>query len=113
VFMVDGSVMAIRFDPDRMQTLGAPVRVVSKVRTDPMSGWVAMSVATTRALLYDPGPGTSERSLEWVNRDRTETPVVNDRGEYSYPRLSPDGRRLGVGADIWLLDLFQHSQCGH
>ena len=107
VYVLDGSIMAIRFDPDRMQTAGAPVRVVSAVKTQRMNGWVAMSVATTGSLLYDPGLQTSERSLEWVTRERAEAPVVNDRREYSYPRLSPDGRRLavGVGADIWILDL--------
>ena len=112
VYMLDGSVMAIRFDPDRMQTVGAPVRVVSAVQTERMSGWVGMSVGTTGSLLYDPGPETSERSLEWVTRERTEAPVVNDRREYSYPRLSPDGRRLavGVGVDIWVLDLLRGSR---
>jgi Tol biopolymer transport system component len=107
VYLLDAGVMAIRFDPNRMQTLGAPVQVISTVLTDRINGWSGMSVATTGALLYDEGLGTSERSLEWVNRDRTEAPVVNDRGEYSYPRLSPDGRRLavGVGFDIWVLDL--------
>jgi serine/threonine-protein kinase len=45
-----------------------------------------------------------------VSRDGRNTPIPIEPDLYSYPRLSPDGRRLAVGIerdgrDVWLIDL--------
>jgi serine/threonine-protein kinase len=51
-----------------------------------------------------------KRSLVWVDRDGATEPVTNDQRAFSWPRLSPDGRRLvvtvvGLSDDIWVLDI--------
>jgi eukaryotic-like serine/threonine-protein kinase len=61
-------------------------------------------------LLYE--PGTEEitgTQMTWFDRTgKTVTPLA-DRGAYSDPRVSPDGRRIAVGygdpaRDIWVID---------
>jgi serine/threonine-protein kinase len=109
VYVLDGAIMAVRFDSGRARTTGAPVRVVPGVRAAPRMGWPGMSVTEAGLLLFARAgdAGGLDRALEWVSPDGRTTPVVSDRGQYSYPRLSPDGRRLAVGDgnDLWIVDL--------
>jgi serine/threonine-protein kinase len=56
--------------------------------------------------------GTSElnRTLVWVDRDGTETPVGLPDGRYESLKLSPDGQKialsdLGGDRDVWIWDL--------
>jgi len=46
----------------------------------------------------------------WVTRSGTELPLAAPTHSYTFPRLSPDGRRVAVGiaereAQVWLHDL--------
>jgi hypothetical protein len=49
--------------------------------------------------------------LEWRSRSGEAQPVVEERGDYLHPSLSPDGRRLavvareGIRSNIWLITL--------
>src|SRR5437879_13423148 len=46
----------------------------------------------------------------WVTRSGTVLPLAAPKHSYTFPRLSPDGRRVAVGiaereAQVWLHDL--------
>jgi Tol biopolymer transport system component len=71
---------------------------------------VGVSVAATGLLAYRTG-GRSPLQLTWVDRSGTARGTVSNRdGTLSFPRVSPDGRRVAVtrvvqgNRDIWLLD---------
>ncbi len=107
VYALNGSVMAVPFDARRLTATGPAVPVLRSVTASKQLGWVGISVANG-LLLYDAGlnPNTSQ-TLQWAARDSEPVPVVSEHGQFSFPRLSPDGRRLAVGDgyDIWIVDL--------
>jgi hypothetical protein len=74
------------------------------------SGTAGFAFSPTGTLVYLPVGESANRSLVWVDRRGSATPIAAPVRPYSYPRLSPDGRRVavhvGVGlSDIWAYDL--------
>jgi Tol biopolymer transport system component len=104
--------MAVRFDADRVQTIGEPVALFEGIG---FSGSLMPQYDVTRtgSLLYATGavPRAAERTLVWVDRSGRQEPVAGAGSRaYTYPRISPDGRLVAVemrdqGEDIWILDI--------
>ena len=106
----DGTMMAARFDPDRMELLGTPIAVM-----DGLSFW---SLADDGKLFYSGGAGGGNAGptlqLVWVTRTGQASAVdpawTFSRGGDAATglRLSPDGFRVALrefsqgGYDIWL-----------
>jgi Tol biopolymer transport system component len=111
IYAQGGSLMAVPFDPQRLAITGAAVPVVESVLQSPSSGAAQYSFSATGSLVYiSGGVQADQRSLVWVNRNGTEQPVTAPARAYVFPRLSPDGRRVGVGiteqeTQVWLYDL--------
>lgn len=102
-----GAIMAVQFDLARRRVSGVPVPLVDQV---------ANYVGDTHAQLSPDGvlvymSGLSQRQLALVNSDGQTRPLLPDAGGYSWPRLSPDGRRLALTqsslsrSDVWVYDL--------
>jgi serine/threonine-protein kinase len=110
VYAEAGSLIATRFDPRRNQVRGAPLPLVERVAmAEDGTAWFD---ALPDALVYVPGrTSVPRRALMVVDRDGRATPLSDERGAYSHPRFSPDGRWVAVaidaesGRDIWLYDL--------
>jgi eukaryotic-like serine/threonine-protein kinase len=108
-----GNLMAVPFDGKRLEVTGAAVPVVEGVRQTPGTGAVQFSASATGSLAYIPGgvQSDSQRKLVWVNRNGREQPLAAPPQNYSFPRISPDGRRLAMGISgnegpqLWLYDL--------
>jgi Tol biopolymer transport system component len=119
----EGTMMAARFDPERMELLGTPVAV--------MDGLTFWSLADDGKLFYTGSPGGESQlgqgptlQLNWVTRSGQAAPVdpswTFSRGVDAYQqwRISPDGSRVAVreftpsGYDIWIkqLDSGPHSR---
>jgi serine/threonine-protein kinase len=110
LFVRAGVVQAVPFDAGTLQVKGAPVPIIEGVSNGGL-GAVQLTVSAAGPLAY--GPALQElgaRSLMWVDRHGMVQPVSAPRGNYEFPRLSPDGQRLAVrvqtgstrGNDIWL-----------
>ncbi len=104
-----GTLMAVPFDAQRLAVTGSPVPVLEGVLESPASGVAQYSFSNTGSLVYLSGglQGT-QRRLVWVDRKGAEQPLSAPSRGYRTPRLSPDGRRIAVGAtdgQIWLYDL--------
>lgn len=102
--------LAVPFDPDRLQVSNEPVRLTDSV---PVTGEGAAqyAVSDTGELAYLPGdPKRYERRLVWVARDgRVEPLPAPPREYYGNTVISPDGRRAAVDIHagtigIWLFD---------
>ena len=112
VYAAAGTLRAVAFDLDRLETRGTPVPVIADIATTRF-GSVDAAVATNGSLVYLSGGLTvlgTPRNLVWVDREGRETPIPAEPRAYLYPRLSPDGKRIAVMAqdqeqDIWLWDL--------
>ncbi len=111
VYAQGGSLVAVPFDPQRLELTGAAVPVVEGVMQSPVTGAAQYSMSTTGSLAYvSGGIQATQLSLVWVNRNGAEQPLAAPRHAYFQPRLSPDGRRVAVGiteseSQIWLYDL--------
>ncbi|HEY4579631.1 MAG TPA: protein kinase [Candidatus Acidoferrales bacterium] len=111
VYARRGSLMAVPFDPDRLEITGAAVPVVEGLQQS-TTGEAKYSISATGSLIYVSG-GTgqgAQRRLVWVSRNGAEQPLAAPARNYQQPRLSPDGRRVAVQIDereaqIWLYDL--------
>ncbi len=110
VYATAGTLRAVPFDPDSLETRGTSVTVVSDVVTTLRGGKDAV-VAGDGTLAYVSGSleGTP-RTLVWVDRQGLETPIAVPQRPYLLPAVSPDGTRVAVYAndqehDLWLWDL--------
>ena len=110
VYGAGGTLRAVPFNLARLEVTGPPVAVIDQVVTTPV-GTVDMAVAANGTMVYVPG-GTAGAagSLVWVDRASHEEPLLAPVHAYTYPRISPDGRRVAIDIrdqerDIWIWDL--------
>jgi Tol biopolymer transport system component len=112
VYMRDNTLVAQRFDADRLATTAEPV---SLGEAPAFSGWTGAPVvsASKDDVLARWGMGLPNTTVRWYDRSGKqvgEIPVP--AGRYEQVRLSPDGKRLAAtrrsavsASDIWLFDL--------
>jgi eukaryotic-like serine/threonine-protein kinase len=111
VYAQGGSLMAVPFDPQRLEVTGTAVPVVEGVVQSPISGAAQYNFSPTGSLVYVSGGVQSAQSRPvWVSRNATEQPLAAPARAYLGPRLSPDGRRLALTiteqeSQVWLYDL--------
>src|SRR5262249_41342559 len=115
LFLRQGTLMAQRFDPDRLRLTGEPVRVADAVAYNPFNSRTTITASDNGILAYRAGPGsgvpTSE--LAWFDRQGKRIGTAVGRGFYVRPRLSPEGQRIVVEKldlqesfrDLWLVDV--------
>ncbi len=102
-----------RFDARRLEVAGAAVPVVEDVAIVQQDALGAYAVSDNGTLVYAPASQyDADVSLVWVSRSGQEEAIVPERGRYSDPALSPDGRwlalsisRPGEDRDVWVFDL--------
>jgi serine/threonine-protein kinase len=110
VYGASGTLRAIRFDLDRLETVGTPVPVLSQVVTT-ADGAADFDISEDGTLAYVTGGVQSmARSLVWVDRQGREEPLKAPFRGFLYPRLSPDGSRIALDIrdqdnDIWIWDI--------
>jgi dipeptidyl aminopeptidase/acylaminoacyl peptidase len=108
IYAQDGNLLAIPFDPDRLEVTGQAVPVVKGVVESAATGAAQYSLSSSGTLVYFPGGMQSTKStMVWVDRKGIERAVSPEQQAYDTPRLSPDGKRIAMSIDgqIWLYDL--------
>ena len=111
LFVRQHTVMAIRFDPERLQVSGTPFPVLGKVVGE--SAAAALYSAAPTGLVYRPAIETSTQ-LAWYSRSGARLAALGPTGPYQQVALSPSGTRVAIqyGAttttnpesDIWLME---------
>ena len=108
IYGLGANLLAVPFDPSRLEVTGAPVVVLQDIAMT-AGGGVNVAVSRTGTLAYLPGGGgfAGERSLVWVDRTGREQPVSAPPRTYQMARLSPDGTRAALDIrdqdnDIWI-----------
>jgi serine/threonine-protein kinase len=112
LYVQDRIVYAQAFDPGRLDVSGEAAPVLEQVETGGLNGGAyQFALSATGTLLYAQGAPHAALSFVWVDRQGTEEPLPVPPGEYSTPRLSPDGRQVAstvtssTGSDVWVYDL--------
>ena len=114
VYVLNGVLFAVPFDPKARAVTGGPVSLVEGIRNAAGGrGAAQFSVADSGALVYVPGSGGGDYSLAWVSRTGEEAPTLAPLRNYADVRVSPDGSRLAVeirgdgNTDVWIWHLEQ------
>jgi serine/threonine-protein kinase len=110
---VGNNLLAVAFDPDRLEMTGGPVPIVEGIRFQTIAPEYALSDSGTLAYIPQPtGAAALGRTLVWVDRQGKEEPLgAPPNNIYKYPKISPDGTRVafsvytGGSGSIWIWDL--------
>ena len=111
VYVQGGTLFALPFDAESLETSGAPVPVVEGIAQNATLGTGHFGVSAAGAIAYVPGTlsGVSSR-LVYVDREGREELLSEESRNFDGPRLSPDEQRVAVtvrgnNIDIWVYDL--------
>ena len=102
VFVREGTLMAARFDVNRLELCGQPVPVVEGVSAPGASWPPRFAVDAHGTLMYMTGSSQIEMRLVWIDHSGKEEKLGEQTGDFEEPRLSGDNRhvalKLGQGA---------------
>jgi serine/threonine protein kinase len=98
----DNRLFAVPFDLSKLEKTGVPVSIVDNV--------IQYAVSDSGTLAYIPGTSAQaplRRTMFWVSRDGKEESIPVPPDSYSYPRISPKGKRVAftLRGNIYILDL--------
>jgi serine/threonine-protein kinase len=102
------ALMAVPFDERGAHLTGSPVQVEAGIGVG-NSGFARVAISRSGSLVFQTGATTSQLVL--VDRQGRERILFPESKDYSWPRFSPDGKRLAVGittagsSDIWIYDI--------
>jgi Tol biopolymer transport system component len=108
LYLLDKTLMAQAFDPERGQLKGDAHPVAERIASDsPGTGF--FDVSENGVLIYQTGDSLSEKRITWFDRAGKEL-SAGEGGSYGTLRLSPDGAKLAFTAgnpttDIWVDEL--------
>ena len=112
VYAVGSTLFAVPFDLGKLEVTGGSIPVVEGVmRSTANTGPAQFSFSKDGTLAFASGTGRPDQHLLWIERSGQASRLADKTGNFSTPRLSPDGKRLAVtvveddGADVWLLDI--------
>jgi Tol biopolymer transport system component len=106
--------VAVPFNLERLEVTGAPVPVLVGVLQNASEGDAEFAFSQNGTFVFQPGGVEGEtgspRTLVWVDRNGTETPLPAPPRPYDDPRLSPDGQRVVLRlaeatSDVWVYDI--------
>ena len=114
VYIAGGTLLGVRFDVRRLETVGGPTPIVDGVRRSP-TGAAHFSFSNNGSLIYLSGPSTTAagfraRTIAVIDRNGTVERLKLPPGPYEVPRVSPDGTRIAFGsndakeANIWVYE---------
>jgi len=105
----DASLLAQRFDPDRLRLEGEPIPISDVVGLGAL-GLAYFSPSDTGSLVYG-STAHGTRRMQWRGRDGRLIADVGPLDVYYMPRLSPDGTRVtvarvstAVNSDVWVYE---------
>ncbi|MEO6055393.1 MAG: protein kinase [Gemmatimonadales bacterium] len=104
-----GVMMGVPIDVARRKLLGPPFQLIDNVSTNPGTGLARASLSPSGTLFYQSGSQLSRVVV--AGASGVTRVLLEDRRDYGFPRLSPDGRWLAltVGSadhrDIWVDEL--------
>jgi eukaryotic-like serine/threonine-protein kinase len=113
LFVGQGTLLAQRLDPARVELSGDPFPVGDGVLAAPSSGRAPFSASDNGVLAYQAGGSGESDQLVWLDRRGQLVEALSASGQHSSPRLSRDGKRAALTVydarndtvDLWIRDL--------
>lgn len=116
VFMRGGVLMAVPFDADKLEVMGAAVPVVENVLENPRIGAGQYAASKNGMLVYIPGGVTyGEHEMVFVDKTGNTKPLTATKRPYEDFTVSPDGKYLAItieGAitNTWIHDIARDTE---
>ena len=108
IYLHQGTLYAVPFDPARFETRGMPVPVVQEIAGNTASGGGQLDFSRTGTLVYLSGKSSADAlPMVWLDTTGAKKPLWPAPPSRAVcPRLSPDGSQLAVGlsGDISVYD---------
>jgi Tol biopolymer transport system component len=108
LYVQGSTLMAAPFDVRRGVLTGEAVPVVENLQVNSADAAAQYSISATGSLVYVSGGIQANRSrLVWVSRDGKEQPLAAPPRDYSFPRISPDGRKVAADQEgqVWVYEV--------
>ncbi len=111
IYVSRGTLFAIRFDPEKLETSGSPIPVLQQVSYSAMFGSAKLSFSRGGLLVYRSREIDASRVvIQWLDAGGKTQPLLDKPGLFVNPHFSPDGQRLAVANDdarsgIWVYDI--------
>jgi serine/threonine-protein kinase len=109
-----GTLFAAPFNLDRLELTGPATPVVNGVANAirvGAGGRADFDVSSAGTLVYKRSLASSHHVLSWLDSTGNAEQIITKPGDYRYPTLSPDGKRIAIElhqegrASIWIYDL--------
>jgi hypothetical protein len=99
IYIQQGTLFAVPFDPVRLETIGAAVPAIEGLVSSASFGGAQVAFALDGTLAYVPGAAAStEMPLDWMTRDGKTAFLRAMKSEWTNPRFSPDGQKIAMNA---------------
>jgi serine/threonine-protein kinase len=111
IYVSRGTLFAVPFDLDKLETSGSPKPVLQQVSYSAMFGSAKLSFSRTGLLVYRSREIDASRVvIQWLDAEGKSQPLLDKPGLFVNPHFSPDGQRLAVANDdsrsgIWVYDI--------
>ena len=94
MYVNQGTLFAVPFDPRQPAVQGTGVKVLDdRVAQNSVFGNAKLDIAPNGTLVYRRSPALV---ASWLDRGGAITPLLTRPAAYTFPRLSPDGRKLAI-----------------
>jgi len=111
LYMQQGTLFAVRFNLDRLETVGEARPALEGVAANLTTGGAQIGFSLDGTLVYVPGlAGSANNRIDWMTRDGRVSVLRSQEADWAQPRFSPDGQRLaltvfdGKQRDVWVYD---------
>ena len=112
IYLRQGTLFAIRFDLDRLETIGQAAPVLDSVVANPaVNGGAQVAFSSDGTLVYVRGASASTaKPIDWTTRDGKTSVLREAKANWANPRFSPDGQKLaleitdGKQHNIWVYE---------
>ena len=111
VYVIQDVLYARPFDLDTLKVTGGPVPLLVGLDGTPQTGTAHFDISDQGVFVHVAGGTTQEHSLIWGDRRGTVTPIFEEKRQYWWPDVSPDGSRIVVrvdetyGNNLWIYDI--------
>ena len=110
IYYQAGALFAAPMDLDSLALTGPAVTLAESVAYTPNVAHADFDSSPSGALVYVRGQAVTGYVVSWMDSSGVLSPLLAKPREYSYPRLSPDGKKLAVvvtqagQSNLWVYD---------